>query len=93
MKGKETSSSVQALFETCGLKFFLEKGCAQPVQYNGQDYRLRHFIMGDHMMMYKVTGGHGPSSTHGWFATCIHVAAQLIFIVWVVQHPHPVIGV
>ena len=62
LRGKETKRSVQVLFEACGLQDFFEATDGKEVVYMDRRYVLRHFVMGDHMMMWKVTGGNGPSS-------------------------------
>ena len=70
LKGKETIEAVQALFEGCDLDRELHLLEGSRVLVNGTAYVLRNFIMGDHMMMYKVAGGHGPSSTADWRRPC-----------------------
>ena len=53
---------VRVLFEACGLRDFFKATDGKKMVYIDRRYVLRHFVMGDHMMMWKVTGGNGLSS-------------------------------
>ena len=64
---------MQALFEGCDFARDLRELEGRRVQAKGSTYTVRNFIMGDHMihmMMYKVAGAHGPSSTAEWRRPC-----------------------
>ena len=56
----EARTTVKTLLEACSWSHAMHDLEGFTVEIEGTQYRCRNFLLGDHMVQYKVTGASGP---------------------------------
>ena len=70
LQSQETQDRFAALLDGCSLARAMEELEGKRIKHQGWSYRLRNFVLGDHMLQYKVSGAHGPTSPADWRTPC-----------------------
>ena len=70
LNGSETVQSVAALIQFADLDGTIARTMNTHWTIQGSPYRIRHFVVGDHSLQYKVNGANGPGSERDTMECC-----------------------